>query len=70
MSDSLASDIEPDPFEGEERAPQVCKYCGRKGLRWEQVLGKWKLYDPAVAGFHVCPSKLQGAWDKLTGIYK
>ncbi|HEY6021968.1 MAG TPA: hypothetical protein VIY48_19525 [Candidatus Paceibacterota bacterium] len=70
MSDSLASDIEPDPFEDDEGLSQTCKYCGRKGLFWDQVLGRWKLYDPAISGFHVCPSKLKGAWDELKGIYK
>jgi len=23
----------------------TCKYCGKKGLRWEMVEGKWRLFN-------------------------
>ncbi len=47
ISDSLGSDLEPDPTDDQEKEPWVppsCKYCGRPGLRWIQDRkGRWSL---------------------------
>jgi hypothetical protein len=32
--------------------PIGCKYCGKVGMEWKQVNGKWRLFDSGT--LHVC----------------
>jgi len=43
-----------DDEEKYEYTPRVigCRYCGKTGLKWVQVEGKWRLAEPS--GLHVC----------------
>lgn len=52
-------DIVPDSAEylPIERA---CRYCGHEGLHWEQVDGRWRLFDDADV-MHTC-SEPTGRW--------
>jgi len=29
-----------------------CKYCGKKNLNWQNIRGKWRLYDEKI--MHMC----------------
>jgi len=33
--------------------PKTCRCCGQGGLRWDQLCGKWRLFDKH--GLHQCP---------------
>jgi hypothetical protein len=35
-------------------AAKTCRCCGRGGLHWKQLRGKWRLFTGAGA-LHVCP---------------
>jgi hypothetical protein len=45
--------IEDDEPESFTPSPPTCKYCGKQGLRWAQVDGKWRL--KGLEGLHTCP---------------
>lgn len=35
--------------------PVTCKCCGREGLSWKEVKGKWRMFNGP--GMHMCPVK-------------
>ena len=50
---------ETDSFIGPGRAKgikrPICKFCGKKNLRWHQLRGFWLLYDGKCP--HKCPNQ-------------
>lgn len=39
--------------QGRRASPKTCRCCGKKGLRWGQYNGKWRLFEGGE--LHACP---------------
>lgn len=53
MADLIVGDIVGGRYGVYVPPSPVCKYCGRKGLAWVQVDGKWRLHEQ-FGGAHKC----------------
>lgn len=47
-------DNETGAFEGPGmQQPKRCRYCGKSGLRWDSIDGRWRLHE-SDGDVHVC----------------
>jgi len=44
------------------RQEKICRYCGLKGLHWEETGDGWRLHD-AAGQLHSCLNKKQPFWE-------
>jgi hypothetical protein len=50
--DEYCDELEREVFKSNP-SDKVCRYCGEGGLRWENIKGKWRLFDGNE--IHRCP---------------